>query len=107
MESRNFKAMSEKNVKKLMRKLVKAVQYMHKRNVVHRDLKLENIIIGHQEKMLKIIDFGMSEKLLSEKQLSFRWCGSTDYVCPEILTRTPYSGFKGKDSKCSFTNDLQ
>ena len=43
-----------------MRHLVTAVRYMHSRQVCHRDLKLENIIIHEQANRPKIIDFGFS-----------------------------------------------
>jgi serine/threonine protein kinase len=93
MEHRNFVPLSEKQCRKLFRQLVNAIQYLHKHNVAHRDLKLENVILG-KNGTVKVIDFGMAEEVKSKLQISNRWCGSTDYVCPEILTRTPYSAFK-------------
>jgi serine/threonine protein kinase len=93
MEKRDFRPITEKHGRLLFKQIVKAVRHMHKRNIVHRDLKLENIIVGKKDS-LKLIDFGMAEQLVNNKHLSSQWCGSTDYVCPEILTRTPYSGFK-------------
>lgn len=94
MERRGFTALQEKQCKRLFRKIVGAVRYLHKQNIIHRDLKLENVFLT-KSGAIKLIDFGMSEQLKSKKQLSTRWCGSTDYVPPEILQRTPYSGFKG------------
>ena len=47
--------------KKIMFQLLSAVGYLHKRNIVHNDLKPENIIISRQEGNLKLIDFGLSD----------------------------------------------
>ena len=49
-------------VVKIMRKLLNAVEYMHKMGIVHRDLKLENIVLEKKDdpSSVKIIDFGQS-----------------------------------------------
>ena len=56
---------------------------MHTHNIVHRDLKLENILIG-ADGFIKIIDFGISKEMVHEID-SNTVCGTVDYMAPEIL----------------------
>ncbi|KAJ3425285.1 hypothetical protein M0812_27720 [Anaeramoeba flamelloides] len=68
------------------------VDYCHQLQIVHRDLKLENVLID-QEMNIKIIDFGLSN-FVEKGQLLKTYCGSPSYSCPEILSRRKYDGFK-------------
>ena len=83
--------MSEKECKLWMKQLCNAVQYLHSRNVIHRDLKLENLLID-SSKNVKLCDFGFSKDLskLSGDELSKTYCGSKAYASPEILLGEPY-----------------
>ena len=60
-----------------------AIGELHKIGILHRDLKLENILCG-QDGYLKIIDFGLAKKL-EEDQMTKTYCGTLDYMAPEIL----------------------
>ncbi len=59
---------------------------MHARSVVHRDIKLENLLID-DNKNLKIIDFGFSVCTPRDKKLS-SFCGTPSYMPPEIVSKT-------------------
>jgi len=102
MEKSDFTPLKEKVARKHFLELLSSVLYLHRNGIAHRDIKMENIIITEQEKV-KLIDFGlctfMSKKAGNtegdgDEILSTRWCGSEDYVCPEILQQKPYSGIK-------------
>ncbi|CAJ0963242.1 unnamed protein product, partial [Mesorhabditis belari] len=67
-----------------------AVAYLHGRDIAHRDLKLENIIIFG--KSVKIADFGFSRQVKNE--FSHTFCGSRSYSAPEILLGQAYNAFK-------------
>lgn len=71
-----------------MRQMLLAVQYIHSRGVVHRDLKLENFLYDQKTSdHLKMIDFGFS-KFLERNSRMKTTCGTTAYVAPEVLKRS-------------------
>lgn len=80
-------ALSEDDARVLFRQLISAISYCHDNHVVHRDLKLENILL-HQEpgrpRMLKIADFGFSKHALNQSTAN-SYKGSLDYIAPEVI----------------------
>jgi len=93
MLDRDWKPLKEKDAKSIFRQLLHSLLHCHKQGIVHHDVKLENVILTKRGKV-KLIDFGLCEPVTSCTTLSQRWCGSFDYVSPEILLKTPYSGCK-------------
>ncbi|CAG9321517.1 unnamed protein product [Blepharisma stoltei] len=80
---------SEKQSKKFMEKLLGLLNYLEERDIVHRDIKLENILLTSDTKIsdFKLIDFGFSE-ILQDKSTAY--CGTPGYMAPEILKNIPY-----------------
>ncbi|KAF9402103.1 hypothetical protein BGX21_011210, partial [Mortierella sp. AD011] len=76
--------------KRWFRQICHAVQYCHLRKIVHRDLKLENILLDAQNN-IKLIDFGFTRECESKKLLE-SYCGSAAYTAPEIIVGKKYSG---------------
>ena len=63
---------------------------MHKRHIVYRDLKLENIMVNH-DGYLKLIDYGLSKKVVKGTQKCEKdILGCLTYIAPEILAHKPY-----------------
>jgi serine/threonine protein kinase len=76
-----FKAM------RMILSLTKAVVHCHEQGVVHRDIKLENLLLTKkvdQEACLKLSDFGLSSRLARGK-FTTEPCGTLTYIAPEIL----------------------
>lgn len=84
------KITSEEESRVFFKQIVSAVQYCHKLGVVHRDLKLENILLG-EDFQIKIADFGLANIFKSD-QLLETFCGSPLYASPEIVNGIPYVG---------------
>ncbi|RZF38357.1 hypothetical protein LSTR_LSTR011880 [Laodelphax striatellus] len=65
--------------------LFSAVDYMHSRSVVHRDLKMENIMYDKVTRRVKIVDFGLGNDWFGGRHLTTQ-CGSPEYAAPELYT---------------------
>lgn len=67
--------------------LLETLYYLERENIVHRDIKLENIIINPENLQIKVIDFGFGkvfQKMLFPKKMDLV-CGTLEYMAPEIL----------------------
>lgn len=78
---------SETEAAFLTRQVLEGVAYLHSKGIVHRDLKLENILLADStpKTTIKIADFGLSKVFSASTTLS-TVCGSPLYMAPELLT---------------------
>ncbi len=81
----------EKEGAAMFLQIVSAVNYCHAKGVSHRDLKLENILLGTDMRTVKLIDFGFSIWVKKEGKLKV-FCGTPTYMAPEIISRPEYEG---------------
>eukprot|EP00039_Didymoeca_costata_P002632 m.61597 g.61597 ORF g.61597 m.61597 type:complete len:753 (-) comp11427_c0_seq2:33-2291(-) len=79
---------NEDQARKYGWQLIEAFQYLHSENIVHRDLKAENLMLNSGN-ILKIIDFGLSNDMTGKDFLDTQ-CGSMSYSAPELLSHKPY-----------------
>uniref|UniRef100_A0AAY5F0B8 non-specific serine/threonine protein kinase n=1 Tax=Electrophorus electricus TaxID=8005 RepID=A0AAY5F0B8_ELEEL len=79
---------SERESRHFFRQIVSAVHYCHRNGIVHRDLKLENILLDSNK---DIADFGLSNLFRRGEYLQ-TYCGSPLYASPEIVNGRPYKG---------------
>ena len=86
--------LSEKMAKFLFRQIILGIQHIHSKNVVHRDIKLENILIDFDNNV-KICDFGIGKVLENEDELLYDKCGTPMYMAPEIILANDDNGYKG------------
>ncbi|XP_026361488.2 serine/threonine-protein kinase SIK3 isoform X7 [Ursus arctos] len=84
--------MAEKEARRKFKQIVAAVYFCHCRNIVHRDLKAENLLLDANLN-IKIADFGFSN-LFTPGQLLKTWCGSPPYAAPELFEGKEYDGPK-------------
>jgi len=88
------KRLSEAEAKPLLRQLAQTIVFMHTQGIVHRDLKLENVMVVTNKSTggtsLKIIDFGLSRSDAGMNAMMETRCGSEEYAAPEILRGFKY-----------------
>ncbi|XP_030254906.1 serine/threonine-protein kinase 17A [Sparus aurata] len=92
VSDREDEAFSEGDVKRLMRQILEGVSFLHQNNVVHLDLKPQNILLTSCSPLgdIKIVDFGLSRMVSSHRELR-EIMGTPEYVAPEILNYEPIS----------------
>ncbi|KAI9245064.1 kinase-like domain-containing protein [Sporodiniella umbellata] len=77
--------LKEKDAKRFFAQLVSSVQYMHKCKIVHRDLKLENILIDKNRNII-VTDFGFANQFsTAADDMMATTCGSPCYAAPELV----------------------
>ncbi|CAM9593701.1 unnamed protein product, partial [Laminaria digitata] len=67
-----------------MGQLLAGVGYLHDRGVMHRDLKLSNLLLSEDGRRLRIGDFGLAVKLEDEDHERYTICGTPNYMAPEV-----------------------
>uniref|UniRef100_A0A8C7UVD8 Ribosomal protein S6 kinase n=1 Tax=Oncorhynchus mykiss TaxID=8022 RepID=A0A8C7UVD8_ONCMY len=76
---------SEEEVRIYIGEIILALEHLHKLGIVYRDIKLENILLD-SEGHLVLTDFGLSKEFLEEeKERTYSFCGTIEYMAPEII----------------------
>ena len=80
----NLGRFTEEQARFYISEILLGLEYLHSKDIAYRDLKPENILLdldGH----IKITDFGLSKQNISSFDLSSSFCGSPEYMSPEML----------------------
>jgi protein-serine/threonine kinase len=79
------KYLKERDAAKLFAQLISGVDYLHRKQIVHRDLKLENLLLDKHRNII-ITDFGFANRFANEENdLMATSCGSPCYAAPELV----------------------
>ena len=89
---RKREKLSEKISKIIFIQIIQGLKYMHKFNIVHRDIKLDNLLLDLSN-TIKICDFGVSKVLKSPDEIMYDQCGTPAYIAPEVFGSSGYKGF--------------
>ncbi|XP_062857240.1 serine/threonine-protein kinase 33 isoform X2 [Trichomycterus rosablanca] len=96
-ENKHF---SEEDTRHIIRSLAEAIVYLHRNDIVHRDLKLENILVkshchsnSHSMVNIKVTDFGLSVQKggVGIEHMLQGTCGTPIYMAPEVISDHDYS----------------
>lgn len=76
----------ERDAAVLMKKLLEALDFMHSKGIMHRDIKLENLLLPSAKNNVdvKIADFGLA-MVVSQGEYLVKKCGTPGYIAPEIF----------------------
>lgn len=89
---KNPNVMNEQFFKKIAYQILNGVNYLHKKQIMHRDLKLENILYDEKKNIARIADFGLSRQFDYDISCQYTDVGTYPYKPPElILGLTHYS----------------
>jgi hypothetical protein len=81
----------EPEARKIFLQILLAVEYMHSLGIIHRDIKLENVLFDSSRDM-KLVDFGFSVACKDPSKRLKVFCGTPSYMAPEIVQRKEYLG---------------
>lgn len=89
LKRQKSRILPDEDARKYFAQVVAAVGHIHSLNIIHRDIKLENILVDSNNQV-KLIDFGFSSENFKEKIKLF--CGTPCYMSPEIVSKREYFG---------------
>eukprot|EP00123_Amoebidium_parasiticum_P021595 comp70165_c0_seq1/m.48102 comp70165_c0_seq1/g.48102 ORF comp70165_c0_seq1/g.48102 comp70165_c0_seq1/m.48102 type:complete len:371 (-) comp70165_c0_seq1:50-1162(-) len=80
---------SEDEARRMVGQIVKGLEYLHGYNIIHRDLKLANVLLT-KNMDVKIADFGLATRLAQPGDKHMTMCGTPNFIAPEIVSRRPH-----------------
>ena len=88
---RRRRKLKEDVAKHMFKQIIEGLRYCHSKNILHRDIKLDNILLN-SEGDIKICDFGVS-KLVKNGEIMTEQCGTPAYIAPEVFENKGYEGY--------------
>lgn len=82
----------ENKARYIAAQILNGLEYIHEKNILHRDIKLDNILLDKEFKV-RICDFGVSRFMPKSNHSIKERCGTPAYIAPEIIKNQGYSGY--------------
>ncbi len=86
---RKSKHFSEDRARFYAAELLSALDHLHQQHIIYRDLKLENILMDHLGH-IALTDFGLSKQDIDKTGGATTFCGTAEYIAPELLNNQKY-----------------
>ena len=83
LQQQNGQLLDEKDILRIFVQMLISLQFIHSKQILHRDLKTQNILLNKNKMIVKIGDFGIS-KVLSSKSKAYSVVGTPCYISPEL-----------------------
>ncbi len=84
-ELRKHRTIHEADVQQIAKQILHALNYLHRRNITHRDIKPDNILIASRDPLVvKLSDFGLSKCVTDQETFLKTFCGTLLYCAPEV-----------------------
>lgn len=84
------RTLTEPEVRYFIHQAIMGVNFLHKENIIHRDIKLGNLFINNDME-LRIGDFGLAVRAQADGKKETSVCGTPNYIAPEVLSKTGHS----------------
>ena len=82
--------MKEEQARFYFIQILYGLMHLHQQNIIYRDLKPENLLINY-DGHIKIADFGLSKIGLGNRDVTYSFCGSTEYMPPEMIQKSGHN----------------
>lgn len=82
--------LAEDQTASICKGILEALEYLHDKKIIHRDLKSDNVLISRSEGIIRLVDFGYSARLDNQESRRQTLIGTPYWMAPEVIKQQPY-----------------